>query len=126
MTMYTYESFERGLWTVGHRDPKGVWHPESDHDTQEAAARRVHWLNGGRGDDVLAREVEALRGQRDALLAACKASAAVDAHRGCYKCGADLRGNVWYCDERLRLMAAAEKLRDEALLKAEALTPKES
>jgi hypothetical protein len=36
-----------GLWTVGYYTPDGEWHPESDHDTAEAAAERVHWLNGG-------------------------------------------------------------------------------
>jgi hypothetical protein len=44
---YTYESFERGLWTVGHRDDSGKWHAESDHDDPQAAADRVHYLNGG-------------------------------------------------------------------------------
>jgi hypothetical protein len=36
-----------GLWTVGHSDAAGSWHPESEHDDPEAAAARVHWLNGG-------------------------------------------------------------------------------
>jgi hypothetical protein len=44
---YSYESFERGLWTVGHRDESGKWHAESDHDDPQAAADRVHYLNGG-------------------------------------------------------------------------------
>jgi len=35
------------LWTVGFYDPKGKWHPESDHDTPEKAAERVRFLNGG-------------------------------------------------------------------------------
>jgi len=36
------------LWTVGFYDPRGEWHPESDWETPEKAAERVHWLNGGR------------------------------------------------------------------------------
>lgn len=37
---YVYESFEPGLWTVGHYSPDGKFHPESDHqDSQEAAGR---------------------------------------------------------------------------------------
>lgn len=35
------------LHTVGHYTPDGKWTPESDHDTDERAAARVHWLNGG-------------------------------------------------------------------------------
>lgn len=35
------------VWTVGFYDPQGNWVPESDHATAEAAARRVHYLNGG-------------------------------------------------------------------------------
>jgi hypothetical protein len=27
-------------------EPSGGWHPESDHETKEAAAERVHYLNG--------------------------------------------------------------------------------
>lgn len=34
------------LYTVGHYAPEG-WVPESDHVTSEAAAARVHYLNGG-------------------------------------------------------------------------------
>lgn len=47
MNGYVYQSFERGLWTVGFYDPSGKWHPESDHDSTEEAAQRVHYLNGG-------------------------------------------------------------------------------
>lgn len=47
MTTYVYRSFEPGLWTVGFYDPKGKWHPESDHTDREEAAKRVHYLNGG-------------------------------------------------------------------------------
>lgn len=45
--MWVYLRTEPGLWTVGYYDPEGEWIPESDHDSKEAAAERVHWLNGG-------------------------------------------------------------------------------
>ena len=35
------------LWTVGC-EHNGEWLPESDHDTAEKAAERVHYLNGGK------------------------------------------------------------------------------
>ena len=46
-SIWLYQSFEPGLFTVGFYDPSGKWHPESDHVTSGAAAERVHWLNGG-------------------------------------------------------------------------------
>lgn len=36
------------LWTVGFYNPNGEWTPESDHETPEKAAERVHYLNGGK------------------------------------------------------------------------------
>ena len=47
--MYVYIKSEANLWTVGFYSPDGKWNPESDHSTQEGDARRVSWLNGGRG-----------------------------------------------------------------------------
>lgn len=44
--MYVYIQSEKKLWTVGFYDPKGDWHPESDHDSADKAAERVAWLNG--------------------------------------------------------------------------------
>lgn len=44
--MYVYKQTEPGLWTVGYYEPSGKWIPESDHDTPQAAAERVHYLNG--------------------------------------------------------------------------------
>jgi hypothetical protein len=44
--MYVYIKSESRLWTVGFYDPTGRWHSESDHESAEAAAQRVHWLNG--------------------------------------------------------------------------------
>ena len=46
-TTWLYRSFEPGLWTVGYYDPAGKWQPESDHKSADAAAKRVHYLNGG-------------------------------------------------------------------------------
>jgi len=45
--MWVYRRTESNLWTVGFFMPSGEWVSESDHDTKEAAARRVRWLNGG-------------------------------------------------------------------------------
>lgn len=47
-TQYVYIKSEPGLYTVGFYDPKGNWHPESDHEDSEKAAKRVAWLNGSR------------------------------------------------------------------------------
>jgi len=46
-TAWVYIRSEPGLWTVGFYDPEGKWHPDSDFDTSEKAAERVHYLNGG-------------------------------------------------------------------------------
>jgi alkylhydroperoxidase family enzyme len=43
---YVYVKSEESLWTVGFYDPGGKWQSESDHDSKEAAASRVAWLNG--------------------------------------------------------------------------------
>lgn len=44
--MYVYVRSEPGLWTVGFYDPKGKWHPDSDHNDRAEAADRVMALNG--------------------------------------------------------------------------------
>mgnify|MGYP001562754587 CR=1 FL=1 len=46
-TVWVYICSEPGLYPVGFYDPSGKWLPESDHNTAEEAARRVHYLNGG-------------------------------------------------------------------------------
>ena len=46
--MYVYIKSESNLWTVGFYDPAGAWHPDSDHNEREPAAKRVNFLNGGR------------------------------------------------------------------------------
>lgn len=45
--MYVYIRSEPQLWTVGFYKPDGAFEPESDHETRERAAARVHYLNGG-------------------------------------------------------------------------------
>ncbi|GEM_PF-3600299 len=45
--LYVYVPSEKDLWTVGFYDPRGKFIPESDHNSAEEAAKRVHWLNGG-------------------------------------------------------------------------------
>jgi hypothetical protein len=46
--MYVYIRSEPQLYTVGFYDPNGKWISESDYDTSEEAAKRVHYLNGGK------------------------------------------------------------------------------
>lgn len=46
--MYVYIPANHGEpATVGYYTPAGRWMPESDHDTDEQAAARVNYLNGG-------------------------------------------------------------------------------
>lgn len=45
--MYVHIKSEPGLWTVGHYDPSGKWHHESDHPLESEATQRVSILNGG-------------------------------------------------------------------------------
>lgn len=49
--MYVYIESEHNsngsLWTVGFYTPDGKWISESDWCSQEDAAKRVHYLNGG-------------------------------------------------------------------------------
>jgi len=47
MTCWVYIQSETSLWTVGFFSPDGQWHGDSDHDSRESAAERVHYLNGG-------------------------------------------------------------------------------
>jgi hypothetical protein len=46
-TSWVYIKSEPELWTVGFYDPSGKWNADSDHDSREEAAKRVHYLNGG-------------------------------------------------------------------------------
>ncbi len=72
MFVYKQTETDPALWTVGHYSSAGRWAPESDHGSQDEAARRAAWLNGtptgGEGwlppDDV-----RALRAALDQLIA---------------------------------------------------------
>jgi hypothetical protein len=55
--MYVYIKTESQLWTVGSYTPTGKWEAESDHSSQEEAAARVHYLNGGNAVDAKLRRV---------------------------------------------------------------------
>lgn len=55
--MYVYIKSETQLYTVGFYAPDGKWQPESDHLIREAAAERVHYLNGGVKVVEIAREI---------------------------------------------------------------------
>jgi hypothetical protein len=46
--MYVYIQSEPGLFTVGFYDPEGKWHADSDWESRDDAAKRVHYLNGGK------------------------------------------------------------------------------
>lgn len=49
--MWVYIQSEPRLWTVGHYRPSdNRFQPESDWPSPEDAARRVHYLNGGKGE----------------------------------------------------------------------------
>ncbi len=49
--MWVYIKSEPNLWTVGFYSPDGTWNTDSDHDSREKAAERVHWLNGGKTNE---------------------------------------------------------------------------
>jgi hypothetical protein len=44
---WVHRRTEPSLWTVGFYAPDGSWRTDSDHDSQESASERVHYLNGG-------------------------------------------------------------------------------
>ncbi|MCI1966411.1 MAG: hypothetical protein LKJ17_09840 [Oscillospiraceae bacterium] len=46
--MYSYQKTEPGQWSVGSFADSGQWKSESVWYTQEEAAERAHWLNGGK------------------------------------------------------------------------------
>lgn len=61
---YVYLQTEEELWTTGHYDPSGKWHPESDHSAEEEAASRAVHLNGGPTDSVEVVETKVTYGYR--------------------------------------------------------------
>jgi len=60
MGTWIYVKSEPQLYTVGFYSPEGEWHAESDWDTRQAAAARVHYLNGGTDDERIERILESL------------------------------------------------------------------
>lgn len=51
MVTWVYQRSEQELWTVGYYTPDGEWMPEGDYSSPAEASRRVHYLNGGRGEE---------------------------------------------------------------------------
>jgi hypothetical protein len=51
MATWVYQQTEPGLWTVGYYSPDGCWYTDSDHNSREEAAERVHYLNGGKSKE---------------------------------------------------------------------------
>jgi hypothetical protein len=47
VSAWVYMQSEPGLYTVGFYKPDGSWEAESDHTSEQQAAARVHYLNGG-------------------------------------------------------------------------------
>lgn len=45
--MWVYIESEEGVFTVGFYAPDGKWMAETDCDSKDEAASRVHFLNGG-------------------------------------------------------------------------------
>jgi hypothetical protein len=68
MSAYVYVRSEPQLLTVGHYDPAGKWHSDSDHDTREAAAARCAYLNGDRASPALAEALRAMVNAHDTLV----------------------------------------------------------
>ncbi|MGR6899572.1 hypothetical protein [Rummeliibacillus sp. BSL5] len=46
---WVYVQSEPWVYTVGFYAPDGTWHTDSDWNSKEDAADRVHYLNGGKG-----------------------------------------------------------------------------
>lgn len=63
--MFVYNAFEPGCYTVGHYDPSGKWHPESDHPTSQDAAERCNFLNGGKDNGTDQRRHDYLKSLDD-------------------------------------------------------------
>ena len=90
------------LWAVGIYSPDGQWHTDSDHDSPEKAAERVHYLNGGKplADTVMRRW--AYRASR---------ARAVGLLTHYLRQGVEAKGNFWGSDN----CAEVEKMVDELI-----------
>lgn len=47
MWVYIQTGTDPDLWTVGFYAPDNAWHADRDFSSQEEAAQRVAYLNGG-------------------------------------------------------------------------------
>ena len=45
--MHYIKNTEPGLWTVGHDDANGIWHPITDHGDIHEARHQCNFMNGG-------------------------------------------------------------------------------
>jgi hypothetical protein len=101
MSGYVYIRSEPGLLTVGHYDPTGKWHPDSDYDSRDEAAARVTLLNGGtvKAD---ARLVAALRESQKELVQTLKDLGACD--HSVNICYCELRRLVQRNDDLLKTL----------------------
>ncbi len=43
-----FQATAANVWTVGYYAPDGFLHAIKDYKTEDQAARRVHYLNGGK------------------------------------------------------------------------------
>lgn len=67
---WVYIKSETRLWTVGFYRPDGNWEAESGYASAEAAAERVHYLNGGsdhKVDDALKRLEDTITDSNDKI-----------------------------------------------------------
>ena len=53
INMWVYQKTESDLWTVGFFSPNGTWYTDIDCDSQDNAAARVNYLNGGVNESTL-------------------------------------------------------------------------
>lgn len=51
-TTWLYIKTEPRLWTTGFYRPDGTFEPDEDFGDKGLAARRVHWLNGGKNAEL--------------------------------------------------------------------------
>lgn len=66
--MYIYKNTGRGVFAVGFYDPDGKFVTETVYPEHEAAAERIHYLNGGIDPEVFSTVVEDLRAMTINLL----------------------------------------------------------
>ncbi len=71
-TAWIYIRSEPQLWTVGFYRPDGTFEPDKDFPSADEAAKRVHWLNGGKNaeltDHTLEKYIEVILAALSVLL----------------------------------------------------------